>query len=55
MTLATGLIAKAVAGSGLLGAAARLSTVAVLFVAWLYTWRKLALYMREKACNRLRG
>ena len=53
LTLLTGLVARTLTGSGLAGAAARLSLVAVLFVAWLYSWRRLTLYMREKACRRL--
>ena len=53
LTLLTGVVARTLAGSGIVGAVLRLSLVAVLFVAWLYSWRRLTLYMRERACRRL--
>lgn len=53
LTIATGLIARTLTGASLAAVVARLVVIAVLFVIWLYTWRRLTLHMRERACRRL--
>ena len=55
LALLAGLVARALAGPGLALAAVRVVIVGVAFISWLYAWRRLTLWLRDRECNKGAG
>ncbi len=47
-----GLVALALRGGGLAEAVSRLGLAAVMFLVWLYAWRRVTLIVRDRLCSR---
>ncbi|AEM39163.1 membrane-flanked domain protein [Pyrolobus fumarii 1A] len=46
-----GILASGVRGGDVVASVARLSIAALVFMVWLYSWRRFTLWVRDSACR----